>query len=79
LRRRSIERYELREKMDLLNTAQLSKQKESKKEAFTTARTKLDTAIKELEAAVAGGEKKAITDKINKMHAQYVAVEEVFK
>jgi hypothetical protein len=69
---------ELREKMDLLNSAQLSKQRESKKEAFTAARTKLDAAVKELEAAVAGGEKKAITDKINEMHTQYVAVEEVF-
>jgi hypothetical protein len=70
---------ELREKMYLLNTAQLSKQKESKKEAFSTARTKLDTAVKELEAVVAGGEKKAITDKINAVHTQYLVVEEALK
>jgi hypothetical protein len=70
---------ELREKMDLLNTAQLSKQKESKKEDFIAARSKLEAAVKELEADIAGCEKKAIADKINAVHIQYLAVEDVLK
>ncbi|RPI07124.1 MAG: hypothetical protein EHM64_00425 [Ignavibacteriae bacterium] len=68
----------LREKMDLLNQAQLSKRQESKSAAFTAARSNLDTALRELEAAAHAGERKAITDKINSLHTKYQEIEEVF-
>jgi hypothetical protein len=69
---------ELRETMNLLNMAQLPQRLEAKRETFNAARVKLDDAVKELETAVAGGDRRVITDKINTMHTQYLAVDEVF-
>ncbi len=70
---------ELKVKMELLNQAQISKLQELKKEAFAAALAKLDAAVKELEPAVTGGEKKVISEKIEAMHMQYQAVDTVFK
>jgi hypothetical protein len=69
---------ELRETMNLLNAAQLPKRLEAKRETFNGARAKLDVAVKELETAVAGGDQRVMTNKINAVHTEYQAIDEVF-
>jgi ATP-dependent Zn protease len=70
---------ELKVKMDLLNKAELAKRHETKRDAFNQVRKELDTSVRDLVTALNGSDKELITKKIEAMHTQYQALDQVFQ
>lgn len=70
---------ELEIKMNLLNKAELTKRHETKRDAFNQARKNLDASVRDLATASNGSDKELITKKIEAMHMQYQALDQVFQ
>jgi hypothetical protein len=69
---------ELKEKMDILNKAELPERWKEKEKKFTAARKKLSKSVDDLAKVVQTNDKKKIKNSINKMHSQYQVLEKVF-
>lgn len=69
---------DLKEKMELVKKAKLSKRIEQRKEKYELAVAELNTAVEKFNEAVKGDEVKIIEDSVDLVHTKYQGLEKIF-